>query len=478
MSMISIPTSILDVSPLDPSSDSIDALRSRLDGDVLLPGDADFAAACTAWNLCFSHDPEAVVVAGSIADIAEVVRFTNALGCSLTVQATGHGFSRPATDGVLLVTSRLTDVEIDRRTLTARVACGAKWGAVLGGAQEHGLAPLLGSTTDVGAVGYTLGGGMGWLGRRYGLASDSVRSFDLVLPDGTEVRASSLENEELFWALRGGGGCFGVVTSMTIELYPVGVVYAGNLLYPIEMATEVIRRYRDWVVGMDDQLTSSVAITNFPPIDEVPEPLRGQSFVIVRGCWCGDVAQGEALVDEWRRWHAPTIDMFGAMPFSMADTISNDPVDPIPAMVTTEWFDTLPDDAIDVLVLAGAPRDEQPPMLTGVELRHAGGAIRAKAARVANCRSRSGEFLLQMVGIVFGPEHGDALAAYLATVREALAPMVSGAAYLNFLEGEEKYTRSVTSFTDGDLARLRAVKDAVDRDNRLRNAVRIEPTDG
>ena len=319
---------------------------------------------------------------------------------------------------------------------------------------------------------------MGWLGRRYGLASDSVRSFDIVLADGSEVRASALENEELFWALRGGGGCFGVVTSMTIELYPVGTVYAGNLLYPVEMAAEVIARYRDWVAEMDEQLTSSVLIMNFPPIDEVPEPLRGQSFVIVRGCWCGDLAEGEALIDEWRSWRAPTFDMFGAMPFAMADTISNDPVDPIPAMVTTEWFDTLPDDAIDVLVLAGAPRDEQPPMLTGVELRHAGGAIRAKAARVANCRSRSGEFLLQMVGIVFGPEHGDALAAYLATVREALAPMVSGAAYLNFLEGEEKYTRSVTSFTDGDLARLRAVKDAVDRDNRLRNAVRIEPTDG
>ena len=393
------------------------------------------------------------------------------------MQATGHGFSRPATDGVLLVTSRLTDVQIDRRTLTARVACGAKWGAVLGAAQEHGLAPLLGSTTDVGAVGYTLGGGMGWLGRRYGLASDSARSFDIVLADGREVRASAFENDELFWALRGGGGCFGVVTSMTIELYPVGTVYAGNLLYPIEMAAEVIGRYRDWVVGMDDQLTSSVAIMNFPPLDEVPEPLRGRSFVIVRGCWCGDLVAGEALIDEWRSWHTPTIDMFGAMPFTMADTISSDPVDPMPAMVTTEWFDTLPDEAIDVLVAAGTPRDCQPPLLTGLELRHAGGAIRAKAARVANCRGRSGEFLLQMVGIVFGPEQGDALAAYVATVREALAPMVSGAAYHNFLEGEEKHSRSVTAFTDGDLARLRAVKAAVDGDNRIRNALSIEPAD-
>ena len=468
MSIISIPNTSI--------PDAAGALRDRIDGDVLLPGDAEFDAACAAWNLCFAHAPALVVIAGSTLDITEAVRFANAVGCPLTVQATGHGFSRPATDGILLVTSRLTEVEIDRRTLTARVACGAKWGAVLAPAQEHGLAPLLGSSTDVGAVGYTLGGGMGWLGRRFGLASDSVRSFDVVLADGTEVHASAVENDELFWALRGGGGCFGVVTSMTIELYPVGTVYAGNLLYPIEIAAEVIARYRDWVADMDDQLTSSVAIMNFPPIDEVPEPLRGQSFVIVRGCWCGDVADGEALIDEWRGWRAPTIDMFGPMPFAMADTISSDPLDPMPVMVTTEWFDSLPDDAIEVLVAAGTPRGGQPPMLAGLELRHAGGAIRAKAARVANRRGRSGEFLLQMVGLVFGPEHGEALAAFLSTVRGALAPMVSGAAYHNFLEGEEKHSRSVTAFTDGDVVRLRAVKDAVDRDNRLRNALCIEPT--
>jgi hypothetical protein len=469
MSTISIPNRSL--ATID--DEALAALRSRIAGDVIRPDDADYTSACAAWNLCFAHAPDLVVIAGSVADISEVVRFAHAAGCPVTVQATGHGFSRPATDGILLVTSRLTDVEIDRRTLTAKVACGAKWAAVLAPAQQHGLAPLLGSTTDVGAVGYTLGGGMGWLGRRYGLASDSVRSFEVVLSDGTEVHASAIENEELFWALRGGGGSFGVVTAMTIELYPVGMVYAGNLLYPVEMAAEVITRYRDWVIDIDDQLTSSVAIMNFPPLDIVPEPVRGKSFVIVRGCWCGDVADGEALIDEWRRWRTPALDMFGAMPFSMADTISNDPVDPMPAIVTTEWFDALADEAIDVIVAAAVPSGEQPPMMAFAELRHAGGAIRAKAARVANRRGRSGEFLLEMVGLVFGPEHGEVMAEFFSTVRGALAPFVNGAAYHNFLEGEEKHARSVTAFTDGDLARLRAVKAAIDSDNRFRNALGI-----
>ena len=242
------------------STSSIEALRDAVAGEVITPDEPGFVEACTAWNVRFVHTPAAVVIAADVGDIALAVRYAHAAGCAVTVQATGHGPSRLAADGVLIVTSRLTEVTVDTATLTARVACGAKWGAVLAPAQEHGLAPLLGSTTDVGAIGYTLGGGMGWLGRRYGLAADSVRSFDVVLADGSEVRASDAENPDLFWALRGGGGSFGVITSMTIELYPVSTVYAGNLLYPVEMAGEVIRRFRDWSRDIDEQLTSSVVI--------------------------------------------------------------------------------------------------------------------------------------------------------------------------------------------------------------------------
>lgn len=469
MSLITLPASI-DGAAAD--------LRHRIVGDVLVPTDDGFAAACAAWNLCFTHDPAVVVIAGATADITEAVRFARAGGHRVAIQATGHGIARPAADGVLIVTSRLTDVTIDVEARTAHVSCGAKWGAVLAPAQEHGLAPLLGSTTDVGAIGYTLGGGMGWLGRRYGLASDSVRSFDLVLPDGTEVHTSAAEQPELFWALKGGGGgTFGVVTSMEIELYPVSTVYAGNLLYPVEMAAEVIARYRTWVVeGIDEHLTSAVLIMNFPPLDIVPEPIRGQSFVIVRGCWSGDLAEGQRLIDTWRTWRTPAVDMFGPMPFSAADTISNDPVDPIPAMVSTEWFDTLPDAAIDTLVAATVPDGEHPPMLLFSELRHAGGRVRANAAGAANDRGRAGELLLEMVGMVFGPENGEALADHIGRTRQELAPFVTGAAYVNFLEGPEKHERSATAYSDEHMARLQAVKDAVDGDGRFCHGVDIAPT--
>ena len=382
-------------------------LRGRLRGAVLTERDPGYAESCAAWNVLFEHHPAVLVVAETSADIVEAVRFARAGGFRVAVQATGHGVARPADGAVLIVTSKMTGVTIDPARRTATVAAGAKWGAVLAPAQAHGLAPLLGSTTDVGAIGYTLGGGMGWLARRYGLASDSVRSFDLVTPDGELVRVSNDEHAELFWALKGGGaGTLGVVTSMEIDLYPVATVYAGNLLYPIEMAAEVIARWRDWVAGMDDRLTSSVVMMNFPPLDIVPEPLRGQSFVMIRGCWSGDLLDGEALINRWRSWRTPALDMFGPMPFSMADTISNDPTDPMPAMVTTEWLDTIPAEVIDTLVRTTVAQPGEVPLVLFTEIRHAGGAVRANAIYSANDRGRSGEFLLEIGGLAMTADIG------------------------------------------------------------------------
>ena len=467
------------MSLISPSSDlheAVSALRKRVVGDVLLPGHPGYADACVGWNLTYAHDPALIVVAAETADIVATMRFAHANGWPVTVQATGHGVSLPADDGVLVVTSRLTDVSVDPNQRTATMACGAKWSAVLDPAQRHGLVPLLGSSSDIGAVGYTLGGGMGWLGRRYGLASDSVVSFDVVLADGSVVRAAADEHPDLFWALRGvGAASFGVVVAMTIELYPVTTVYAGNLFYPVEMASAVIRRYRNWVVDIDHRLTSAVVVMNFPPLDVVPEPLRGRSFVIVRGCWSGDLAGGQEVIDEWRSWRPPSIDLFGPMSMRDVDLISNDPVDPMPAMITTEWFDDLPDAAIDVIVGATAPGVVGPPMLLFSELRHAGGAIRSKAQSAANHRSRTGEFLLEMIGVVSGADQGDALRGFLDMTRAQLSLYVSGAAGLNFLEGEEKYHRSRQVMSADDLDRLRTVKRAVDPGNRFCRTLRIDP---
>jgi hypothetical protein len=447
--------------------EAVAALRQHLGGVAHTPADDGYAAARRGWNVAIEQHPAVVVEAADAGDVAHAVRFARAMGARVAVQATGHGIGRAADGAVLITTGRLGEVTIDPQARTARVAAGAKWGAVLNAAQMHGLAPLLGSSTDVGAVGYTLGGGFGWLARRYGLASDSVRSFDLVTPDGIEVRTSADEQTELFWALKGGGaGSLGIVTAMEIELYPVTTVYAGNLLYPVEMAAEVIARWRDWVADVPDELTSAVAVMNFPPFEEVPEPVRGRSFVIVRGCWIGDLAAGAALVDQWRAWRAPELDLFGPMPFSEADTISNDPVDATPHTGGTEWFDDLADEAIDIIVEATVPAG-RPPALVFSEIRHAGGAVRAGAAAAANDRGRSGEFLMYMLAVTPDADAALTAEALVRHTRHRLSPYATGASYLNFLDGEARAARSATAFSPEHRRRLAVVKQAVDAEDRF-----------
>ena len=296
---------------------------------MLVPGDAGFAAAAAAWNLGSTHTPATVVIAEDVGDVIATVSFAAETGLGLGVQATGHGVALPV-DGVLLVTSRMDELEVDAETRTAWVGAGCTWAPVLAAAQQHGLAPLVPSSTAVGAVGSTLGGGLGWLARRYGPACDAVRSFEVVTPDGELIQASPHEHAELFRALRGGGGgCLGVVTEMEIELFPVTTVYAGNLAYPAEAAADVVAAWSAWVADAPDELTSSVVIEQRPD---------RPGAVFVRGCWCGEPATGRALLDQWRAAMPPLSDDWRVLPFGDIDVISGHPHDPQPVIVTGGWL--------------------------------------------------------------------------------------------------------------------------------------------
>ncbi|MFW0796840.1 FAD-binding oxidoreductase [Gordonia sp. CPCC 205515] len=459
--------------PLIPAT-AIDALRTRISGDVITPADSGYDAARSGFNLLTDHRPAVIVVAAHRFDVTEAVRFAADAELRVAVQATGHG-PGPNVNGALLInTSAMTEVTIDPAGRTARIAAGAKWAPVLEQAQHHGLAPLLGSSTDVGAVGYTLGGGFGWLGRKYGLASDAVRSFGLVTPDGTPLHVSATSHPEIFWALRGGGvGSIGVVTDMEIDLFPVAMVYAGNLFYPAEDAGDILRRFNEWAPQQSADLTSAVSMMNFPDLDMVPEPFRGKSFTMFRGCWSGDVEDGKAVVDEWRAWKEPLLDMWTELPFAAADAISMDPTDPMPAMVTTEWLDDLPDAAIDILTSRIIPADGSMPLILFGEIRHAGGAIGRNAADAANDLGRSGTFLLEIGSVVPDPHVGLAIESAQRLTRKALEPYVTGAAYLNFTEGAERSARTASAFSDDHLRRLTAIKQSLDPDNRFCHGVAI-----
>jgi hypothetical protein len=447
-------------------------LQSNTRGRVITPHDPAYDEARTAWDLTVHQWPAAIIVAKDAADIVASMRFAEREGLPVSVQSTGHGVVRPANSSLLILTSEMKQVRVDQVSQTAWVEAGAKWGWVLEKTQASGLAPLLGSSPDVGVVGYTLGGGLGWLGRKYGLAADSVRFFEVVTADGRLLRASEMENQDLFWGLRGGGGSLGIVTGMEIQLYPVTTVYGGNLLYPIELARDVFMRYREWIVSVPDELTSSVLIMNYPPIPEIPGILRGQSFAMVRGCYCGTPEQGETLLQSWRAWRAPLVDDFKVMPFAGVATISNDPVEPVPGWTTGAWLRELSDEAIDLLIRYGGGGNSPSPFAV-TEVRHAGGAVGRVGPGSSAYGNRDASLLCQLIGMAPTPEIHRHLQQVAAELEQGLQPYLTGGAYLNFLSGEESRQRVQDGYSPEAFQRLKSLKAKYDPENRLRSGFDI-----
>ncbi len=456
---------------------SLDDLRSHIQGDVLIPGDSRYEDARKTWNRALDQHPALIIVAHHAPDVVAAVRFASRAGLGISIQSTGHGVVRPADGNLLIITSRMADVRVNAADQTARIEAGAKWGQVLEKAQAVGLAPLLGSSPNVGVVGYTLGGGMGWLARKYGLATDSVRYFELVTPDGALVRASATENSDLFWGLRGGGGNFGVITSMEIQLYPVTTVYGGSLIYPVAQANAIFNHYRDWIAAAPDDLTTSIAIMNFPSIPAVPEFLRGQSAIIVHGCYVGDPAAGEALVQPWLDRFPPIANTFHSMPFSDVASISNDPVDPLSAHSTGAWLRDLNDDVIDILIRYGVSVNGSSP-ITKTEIRHAGGAIARVDPQASAYGHRDSELILNLISTIPTAEARERVAHYTADFKNALQAHLTGGVYMNFLSGEEARKRTRDAYTPEAYARLAALKARYDPDDRFRFSFDIAHADG
>jgi hypothetical protein len=365
----------------------------------------------------------------------------------------------------MLVTSRLNAVSVDVQQRTARVAAGARWQHVLDAATPHGLAPLLGTSPHVGVVGYTVGGGIGWLGRLYGLAADSVLSIDVVTPDGELRRTSATENLDLFWAIRGGGGNFGVITAMEFKLYPVPTLYGGILTYPGALAGEVLRFYREWVKGVPDEITSSLAVMKFPNVPPVPEAMRGQIVVLVRAAYAGTEAAGAPWLQPWLAWQEPLSNSFKEMPFGEVATINNDPVAPVPSYPSSDMLTELSDAVIDIIVRY-ATNPASPVAFS--EVRHAGGAIARGDANASAIGNRDATFYLQIGGLALTPELGRALDRYVPEYKAALQPYLHGGIYLNFAGGREASARVKDAYAPESYARLVKIKREVDPQNLFR----------
>lgn len=441
------------------AKEALQALRDQVKGAVFVPEDEGYAAG-QAWNLTVRQRPAVMVAVRTAADVSAAVAFARQQGLGIAVQSTGHGVVRPADDCVQIITSQMAGVTVDPAAQTAWIEAGAKWGAVLPQTQAAGLAPLLGSSPGVGAIGYTLGGGLGWLARKYGLAADSVRRFEVVTADGRQLTASQDENADLFWALRGGGGGFAVVTGMEVQLYPVTTVFGGNLVYPGPLAGQVLRRFREWIQTLPEEFTAGFALMNLPPLPIVPEFLRGKSVVMVRGCYCGPVEQGQALLQPWLDWQAPIANLFRPMPFGEVATVSNDPHDPLPSITTGAWLRELSDAAIDTLVQFGVATDGPSPLIS-TEVRIIAGALNRVDADATAFSYRRATMMLGIIGMAPTPEALAFGQRYSRQFKEALHADLDGV-YTNYLEGEEGRAGASLAFSPDHYRRLAAIKAAYD----------------
>jgi hypothetical protein len=455
---------------------TLEELRAGLRGAAYAPGEEGYDEGRQAFNLNAHQQPALVVMAAGPADVVAAVRLARDEGLGVGVLATGHAVASPCDGGVLINTSRMRGVRVDPEAQTARVEAGALWGDVVAETQLFGLAGLRGSSSGVGVVGYTMGGGFAWLGRKYGFNADTIREADVVTADGELLRVSAYEHPDLFWGLKGGGGNFGIVTSMEFALYPLTTVYGGNLFYPVERAPEVLELYSEWVDTLPDEMTTAVAFMNFPPLPEIPEPLRGGSFIAVRGCYCGDPPEaGEELLRPWREFGEPRVDMFGVMPYRQIDMISMDPPDPLGAYTHVELLGDLTPEAIDALVeMAGAGSNS--PLIV-LELRHLGGALDRPPADLSPMGRRDSKFIMMGVGATPTPEVAQLVQANLARLAEEMRPYETGATYLNFLELDGASPERVrAAYSPEDWQRLVELKNRYDPDNLFRFNRNIPPS--
>jgi hypothetical protein len=440
--------------PLDPS-----ALRADIGGDIVLPGDDDWDAARLAWNLAIDQHPAMVALPESAADVAAVVAYAAENELRVAMQGTGHGAGARGGElagAILVKTERMRGIEIDPVTRTARVEAGALWAEVAEAAGQYGLAALGGSSPDVGVVGYTLGGGLSWLGRRYGLAASNVVSVEIVTADGGIRRIDAETDPDLFWAVRGGGGSFGAVTAIEFALFPVAEVYAGVMLWPIERAAEILHAWREWTAEMPDDMTTVGRLLQLPPIPDIPEPLRGRSFVGVQAFYLGAEAEGAALVAPIRAL-GPEIDTVATIPAAALQHVHMDPEHPVPGLGDGMLLDDLPAAGIDALVAAAGPGSGSP--LLSVEVRQLGGALAKPAPGGGAVSHLDADFVMFGVGIAMSPEQGAAVSAHVGVVREALAPWEAETAYLNFAERDIPGDNLFGPYAHH---RLRAVKSAYD----------------
>jgi FAD/FMN-containing dehydrogenase len=427
-------------------------LASRTRGTVAVPGDADYDALVAPWNVAVPVRPAAVVAAETAEDVVEAVRFAAEHGLRVTPQATGHGPMAELLTELVVLTKGLDEVVVHPEGW-ARVGAGVKWLRVVEAAAPLGLAPLSGSITDVGIVGYTTGGGLGPMARTYGLAIDKVRAVEVVTGDGVLRRATPTEHAELFFALRGGKGMLGIVTAIEFDLVHQPTFYGGSLWFDGADAATVIERWRGWSDDLPELGTTSFALFRMPEMPGVPPQLAGRLTLSVRYVWTGDPQEGEQRFAAMRRAAPVVLDDVAHKPYTAIDSVHTDPLDPTPAHEAAAVLTDFPSEAADALLDLTGPDAASPQVL--VEVRQMGGAIARGGEHPGAFSSRDVAYSLLVVGIAGVPGVED----HASEILEVMRPWTGGYRLPNFTFTPEEYADAYDEVT---IARLRRAVRAYD----------------
>jgi FAD/FMN-containing dehydrogenase len=453
---------------------ALSEFQARFAGQIIVPGDASYEDARGIWNGSIDRRPAAIARCTGVADVVAALRFARSSGLQAAVRSGGHSFPGQSLcdDGIVIDLGQMKGIRVDPEGRTARAQAGVVLGELDRETQAFGMAVPAGIVTTTGLAGLTLGGGIGWLMRKYGLTIDQLLSVDLVTADGEFIKASAEENPDLFWGVRGGGGNFGIVTEFEFRLNPVGpTVLAGPIIWPIENASEVLRFYRDWIEDAPDELTTIIVNRKAPPLPAIPHEIHGKRVVIVASCYAGPVEDGEKVVAPLRKFGTPLLDLCAPKPF-----VANQSMFDL-SYPRGLWYyfrasdvDRLSDEVIDIIV-DHSMRLESP--MSSLPIFHLGGQVRRVAEDETAFSGRATGHTLNPNGITKDKEGFDEEREWVRGLYDALEPHRTSV-YVNFLmeEGEERVRQAYGS---NKYDRLKELKKRYDPDNFFRLNQNIPP---
>ncbi len=457
----------------------VDELRLRLHSDLHLPGDAGYEDACSLFNSMVERRPALVARCSAPDDVAAALAYAHAAGIEVAVRGGGHSVAGHCLNdgGIVLDVRGMNAVEVDPERRVARVGGGAVWAEVDRATQVHGLATTGGRVSTTGVAGLTMGGGSGWLERKHGLTCDNLLAVELVTADGELVRASADENPELLWAHRGGGGNFGVVTALELQLHPVGPeVMAGMVVHSAERGRELLRLYRDTMLDAPAGLSLAFMWMTAPVDPDIPAELHGEPVVLIPGMYAGPVEEGERALEALRAFGPPAADLFEPMPYAEFQCAIDDPPG-YRNYWTAESLAAMPDEAVEAVAAHSERMPTGGSRMPQLFIAAWGGAVASPAPGSSPLGGRDAAFVVHPLYLWEDEADDEAMIASARGYRDALRPFASGDAYGNFI-GNEGASRTKAGFAAADLARLERVKTEWDPKNRFHGNQNIVPAQG